>query len=82
MKVKNVLQDLSREYNLEEISIISLAESKVYYSGSLNGWKATELPLILLKKEIENSEVVDRIMFNNRKAYIFIPPVGAYYPPK
>ena len=82
MKVKNVIKGICREYDLEEINIISQAEGKVYYSGSLDGWKATELPLMLLKKEIENAEVVDRIMFNNRKAFIFIPPVGACYPSK
>lgn len=80
MKVKNVIKGLCREYGLEEINIISQAESKVYYSGTLDGWKATDVSLVLLKKEIENSEVVDRIMFNNRKAFIFIPPIGAYYP--
>lgn len=80
MKVKNVIRGLQREYDLQEINIISQAESKVYYSGTVDGWKATSVDLILLKREIENSEVVDRIMFNSRKAFIFIPPIGAYYP--
>ena len=68
MKVKNVIRGLQREYELQEINIISQAESKVYYSGSVDGWKATDVDLILLKRKIENSEVVDRIMFNNKKA--------------
>ena len=80
MKVKNVIRGLQREYALQEINIISQAESKVYYSGTMDGWKATDINLILLKREIEDSEVIDRIMFNNRKAFIFIPPIGAYYP--
>ena len=80
MKGKNVIRGLQREYDLQEINIISQTESKVYYSGTVDGWKATSVDLILLKSEIENSEVVDRIMFNNRKAFIFIPPLRAYSP--
>lgn len=80
MKVKNVIRSLQREYDLQEINIISQAESRVYYSGTVEGWKATDVDLILLKRKIEDSEVVDRLMFNNRKAYIFIPPIGAYFP--
>ena len=80
MKVKNVIRGLQREYDLQEINIISQAESRVYYSGPVDGWKAPDVGLILLKKQIENTEVVDRIMFNGRKAFLFIPPIGAYYP--
>ena len=80
MKVKNVIRGLQREYDLQEINIISQTESKVYYSGTVDGWKATSVDLILLKREIENSEVDDRIMFNNRKAFIFIPPWRPYHP--
>ena len=80
MKVKNVINGLQRKYDLQEINIIAPAESKVYYSGSVDGWKATSVDLILLKRKIENSEVTDRIMFNNRKAFIFIPPIDEYYP--
>lgn len=82
MKVKNVIRGLQREYNIQEINIISQTESKVYYSGTVYGWKATDVDLILLKRKIENSEVVDRIMFNNKKAFIFIPPINAFYPAK
>ena len=77
MKVKNVIRGLQREYDLQEINIISQAESKVYYSGTMDGWKATDIDLNPLKRKIENSEVVDRLMFNNRKAFIFIPPLRA-----
>ena len=75
MKVKNVIRGLQREYELQEINIISQAESKVYYSGSVDGWKATDVDLILLKRKIENLEVVDRIMFNSKKAFIFVSPI-------
>ena len=80
MKVKNVIRGLQREYDLQEINIISQAESKVYYSGTMDGWKATDIDLIPLKRKIEDSEVVDRLMFNDRKAFIFIPPLGSKPP--
>lgn len=70
MKVKNVLAGLQKQYALEEINIIS--EEKVIYSGSMDGWKTTEVDMILYKKEIENREVVKRMIFNNRKAFLFI----------
>ena len=65
MKVKNVIRGLQREYDLQEINIISQVENRVYYSGTVDGWKATDVDLILLKRKIEDSEVVGRIMFNN-----------------
>ena len=80
MKVRNVIRGLQSEYNLQEVNIISQTESKVYYSGTVDGWNTTDVDLILLKRKIENSEVIDKIMFNNRKAFIFIPPIGAFYP--
>lgn len=78
MKVKNVLKGLEKQYALEEINIIT--QDKVIYSGSFDGWKATSVDMLLYKKEIENSEVVDRLMFNNRKAFLFIVPIGIFYP--
>ena len=82
MKLKNVLKGLQAKYDLQEINIISLTESKVYYSGSVKGWAETEVDMILLKKKIENCEVIDKIIFNNKKAFLFIPPIDAFYPPK
>ncbi len=73
MKVKNVIKGLLKHYALEEISIISQSDSKCYYSGTVSGWNETEVSMILFKKKVENAEVLDRIMFNNRKAFIFIP---------
>ena len=72
MKVKNVINGLMQKYSLEEINIIQLSENKVIYSGSVDGWKATELNMILSKKTVESMEVSERIMFNNRKAFIFV----------
>ena len=80
MKVKNVLKGLCQQYRLEEINIIE--PNRVIYSGTVDGWKATSVDMILYKKEIENKEVEHRIIFNNRKAFIFIAPLEAFYPPK
>lgn len=75
MKLKNVLRGLKREYDLQEINVISYGESKVYFSGSVNSWDETGADLIPLKKKIiEESEVSGRIMFAGRKAFIFISP--------
>lgn len=80
MKVKNVIKGLLKEYALEEITIIT--PSKVAFSGNYNQWKTTSVDMVLYKREIENSEVVNRMIFNNRKAFIFIADIGVYYPPK
>ena len=72
MKAKNVIKGLMQEYKLEEINIIQLSENRVIYSGTLEGWKATELAMILYKREVENMEVINRIIFNHRKAFIFV----------
>ena len=72
MKVKNVIKGLLQQYKLEELNVISLEEDKVIYSGAVDGWKATDIDMILYKREIENREVAKRLVFNNRKAFIFI----------
>ena len=78
MTVKNVLKGLMSKYSLEEINIIQ--PDKVIYSGSVDGWKATSVDMILYKKEIEKSEVYDRLIFNGRKAFLFVAPIGCFYP--
>lgn len=80
MKVKNVLKGLIKEYALEEINIIQ--PDKVVYSGTVDGWKATSVDMILYKKEIENCEVYDRLIFNRRKAFLFIAPIGTFFQPQ
>lgn len=79
MKVKNVLKGLLKEYDLEEINIIT--PSKVVFSGRYDHWKMTSLDLIWLKKKIDESEVVNRMIFNHRKAFIFIPELDSYESP-
>lgn len=76
MKVKNVIKGLMKQYDLQEINIIT--PSAVIYSGTVDGWKATSADMQLLKQKIENAEVAERIMFNNRKAFIFIAPIDDY----
>lgn len=76
MKVKHVIQGLMKKYDLQEINIICLEEEKVYYSGPVNGWKETSVDLILLKRKIENTEVVHKIIFNRKKGFLFITPVN------
>lgn len=70
MLVKNVLKGLEKEFDIEELNIIT--DTKVVFSGSYDQWKATAEEMISYKKEIENSKVINRMMFNNRKAFIFI----------
>lgn len=70
MKVKNVLKGLIKQYDLQEINIIT--PQCVEFSGTLDGWKATTTDMILHKRKIEESEVTNRMIFNNRKAFIFI----------
>lgn len=69
-KVKNVLKGLLQEYELEEISIIS--SDCVVFSGTPGQWKATDVDMILYKKQVEDSEIIKKMIFNNRKAFIFI----------
>ena len=80
MKVKNVIKGLLREYNLEEINIIT--PSKVAFSGRYEQWKTTSLDMVWFKKKIDESEVVNRMIFHDTKAFIFIPELDSYYPPK
>ena len=70
MKVKNVIKGLLQQYELQEITIIG--DDRVIYSGSVDGWKATEVDMILYKRQVENMEVLRRMIFNNRKAFIFV----------
>lgn len=70
MKVKNVINGLLKKYDLKEINIID--KDKVIYSGSVEGWKVTEVDMILYKRQVENMEVLQRIMFNFEKAFIFV----------
>lgn len=70
MKVKNVVKGLLTQYALEEITI--LTNDKVIFSGAIEQWKATSVDMILYKREVENSVVQKKLIFNNRKAFLFI----------
>ena len=70
MKVKNVIRGLLTEYELEEINIIT--NDRVIFSGRPDQWKATSVDMILYKCAVEKAEVTKRLIFNNRKAFIFI----------
>lgn len=72
MKVKNVIKGLLQQYKLDEINIIALDEDIVIYSGTVDGWKVTDVDMIIYKREVENREISKRLIFNNRKAFIFI----------
>lgn len=78
MKVKNVINGLMQKYELDEINIIE--PDKVVYSGKIDEWKTTSPDMILYKKQVENQEVEHKIIFNNRKAFLFIAPIDAFYP--
>lgn len=80
MKVKNVIKGLLNKYALEEINIIT--PERVVFSGNYTQWKETSVDMILYKKAIENCEVTHHMMFNNRKAFLFIPGPDTYYPTK
>ena len=80
MKVKNVIKGLMQKYELEEINIIE--PERVIYSGKVDDWKTTSVDMIQYKRLVENKEVEHKIIFNNRKAFIFIAPIDAFYPAK
>lgn len=72
-KVKNVIKGYRSRFDLEELTIISNEQEKVYFSGSLLQWDGVvDIYLLNQKKEIENSQVLKEINFNNRKLFIFI----------
>lgn len=72
MKVRNVIRGLKNEYGcgLEEINII--ADDRVLYSGSVHGWDNTDVDMLDYKEKVMEMEVTKRIMFNYRKAFIFV----------
>ena len=74
MKVKKVLAGLRQQFALDEINIIS--PTRVIYSGTVQGWVATDVDMILYKKQVENLEVTNRMIFNRRKAFLFVPEIG------
>ena len=70
LKVKNVIKGLKAKYDLQEIHIID--ETKVIYSGPLSGWNNTDVDMIVYKHRVENMEVLQKLLFNHKKAFIFV----------
>ena len=68
MKVKNVLAEIRKQYDVEEINI--LTESRAMFSGTVKQWDTTDM--LLLKKAVGDKEVENWYMFNGRKAFLFI----------
>lgn len=75
MKVREVLKDLIRQDLLKEIHIIS--HDRVVYTGSALKWFSIGKPwLIKHKRRINNSTVINWIVFDHSKAFIFIDKVA------
>lgn len=71
MKVKNVIKGTCNHYNIEELNII--ADEKVIYSGTPEGWhKTTDIYMALYIKAVDNMEVTKKLIFHDRKAFIFV----------
>jgi hypothetical protein len=70
VKVKNVIKGLTQKFDIQEVNIIS--PNSVIYSGTLAGWSATSVEMILYKRKVENAEVVKHLLFNHREIFIFI----------
>lgn len=73
MKVKNVINGIKKQFEIEELNIIT--PSKVIYSGSLLGWTFTDVDMICYKQKVEKLEVVNRMIFNNKKLFLFVPEI-------
>ena len=69
MKVKNVLSGLQSQKKIKEIHILS--EDKVIFSGPIDSWKATDVDMILYKREIESQDIKKRLEYHE-KIFIFI----------
>lgn len=70
MTVKRVLRGLISYYNIEEVHIIS--PERVIFSGSVVAWNKTVADMANYKRIVEGMEVKKRLIFNGRKAFIFI----------
>ncbi len=70
MTVNNVLKGLLTKYTLEEINI--LTGEKCVFSGTVEQWRTTDAAMTDYKRKIAQSPVKNRLMFNNRKVFLFI----------
>lgn len=71
MTLKKVLAGLRKKYDLEEIHIIT--PSKVVFSASIEKWDTTSM--IFHKMKVEKVEITNRMIFNDRKVFFFIPEI-------
>lgn len=76
MKVRNVISGCISKYEIQEINIIT--PTKVVFSGTLENWKASGkngIEMTLLKIRIEKMECIKKMVFNNKKIFIFIDEI-------
>ena len=78
MILKKAVNILSERFSLEEVNIIE--PSNVVFSGSISEWAKVDTETIPNKSEIENCEVCDCLMYGKKKVFLFIAPIGVYYP--
>lgn len=73
MKLKNVLAGLKKEYDIEELNIIT--PTKVLFSAPIEKWDNMDFYYLRLKKKVEEAEITNRMIFNSRKAFLFVPEI-------
>ena len=73
MKLKNVLAGLKKEYDLKEINIIT--PSRVIASMTLEQWENVDPCLLRHKRKLEETEIENRMIFNGKKAFLFISEI-------
>lgn len=70
-KFKNILQGLRVQYSINEMIIIENDTRKIFFWGLLNDFYENSL-MNEMRKNIEQSEVVEQKVFNNNKLYLTI----------
>lgn len=71
MKLKNVIKGLRNQYELKEITVFK--RDVVIFSGTVEQWCQTvNNSMLSVRRELEESEVLKRMMFNTSKAFLFL----------
>lgn len=73
MKVKNIIKGLVSQFDLEEINIIS--PTQVIFSGPFSAWECPDTDIMPWKWLLEECEVTNRMIFNNKKVFLFIKEI-------
>ena len=68
--VNDILVRLSKDYSIDQVSIIS--EERVLYSGSLKALMSLASDMMMFKAEFEHYTVIKIMKYNNRKACVFV----------